>query len=280
MQNSKFWLDSRLRTADDWKPASRSINPPLTTCRKSWESLWTTILLLLPPGLAVQRPATKHSDATSRRQDGDMYEGGAGWLTAIPQSQTSRRGHFPCSPQALVKLGTTRTTMAATATAATARFQPSAPLCWETDGEVRGQHLTVPHWWITGIPAWSITFWDLTCLWYIYNKLVSVTLLPRVWMEEIMMSWRAEVQQFPVNVWKKRPDNYYVLIRKQHDINIKSYWDDLRFNLVSVTLNVNITDGCHKCDFKKQNGRLHKIQKRNLIKSKLWWNFDFIIFYL
>lgn len=113
------------------------------------------------------------------------------------------------------------------------------------------------------------------CLWYIYDKLVSVTL----WMEEILMSWRAEVQLVPVNVWKKRPDIYYALNRKQHDINIKACWDDLRFNLVNVTLNVNITDGS-KCDFKKHNGRLHKIQKRKLIKSKLWWNFDFIIFHL
>lgn len=90
-------------------------------------------------------------------------------------------------------------------------------------------------------------------------------------MEEIMMSWPAEVQQFPVNVWKKRPDIYHVLVRKQQNINIKSYLDDLGFNLV----NVNITDGCRKCD-----GRLHKIQNRNMTKSEVWWNFDFIIFYL
>lgn len=69
-----------------------------------------------------QRRPTQQSDATSRHQDSNMYEGSArmGDGTISQSSQSSQ-----CPPQALVKLGMTRTAMAATATAATARFQPS-----------------------------------------------------------------------------------------------------------------------------------------------------------
>lgn len=96
-------------------------------------------LLLSPPALTDVCGVWSRcrGDATSRHQDGHMYEGSTGWMKAIPQSYSSPWGRFLCTPQALVKLGTTRTAMAATATATTARFQPSQSRCREMTRQVR-----------------------------------------------------------------------------------------------------------------------------------------------
>lgn len=58
-----------------------------------------------------------------------------------PALDGGQRVHFLFRPQTLVKLGTTRTATAATATAATTRFQPSASLC-ETKQQPSVQQLT------------------------------------------------------------------------------------------------------------------------------------------
>lgn len=111
----------------------------MAACRKKLRPPLTTVLLLFSPELAdisgiltktwTPYCRTKRSDVTSRHCDGNMYECSAEWVTAIPQYHTFQWGHFLFSPQALLKLGTTRTAMAATATAATTRFQPSALFC-------------------------------------------------------------------------------------------------------------------------------------------------------
>lgn len=149
MQNDNFPSHSWIMMVDIWKPHRRSINQPTDPrcdddlqeeLRVFTEDVVYQNVLTDVWGIRVKtsrrRCPAKQSDATSRHQDSNMYEGRAGWVTAIPQSQTSQWGHFLWRPQVLVKLGTTRTTMAATATAATARFQPPVSLCWERDEDM------------------------------------------------------------------------------------------------------------------------------------------------